>query len=264
MGTAIFPLSSEETRMLEGAGRQAVADVNKLFSKERLQQDAMHDERMRLARDLHDGMLQSLTGAVLQLEAVWHLIETNPQAARERLRDVQQMISQEQRELRVWIESFKPAAPLAAASGGELVAMLEQLRQRVAWQWGLCVEISVEIRRAVPRVLGDEIYRIVQEALTNVGRHAGASIAHVSLKLGLGSGPVHIDVSDDGSGFPYRGRFNLGELMARRIGPNSLRERVASLRGEMVLTSELSGSRLEISLPVSQGSAHPARNRASA
>ena len=58
-----------ESMLVEGAARRALADFSKFFSKERLQQEAVRDERTRLARDLHDGVLQALTGAALQLEA---------------------------------------------------------------------------------------------------------------------------------------------------------------------------------------------------
>ncbi len=58
--------------------------------------------------------------------------------------------------------------------------------------------------------------------------------------------------SRDGSGFPFRGRYDLATLTAKQLGPVSLKERVASLRGELLLTSTLSGSKLEMTLPLDQ------------
>jgi len=253
----------QDDRLIDTPGREVMADVNRFFSRERLEQAAMQGERLRLARELHDGVLQSLSGAGLQLEALSRLIEVSPEAARERLLAIEKLIADEQRGLRVWIEKLGPSAPASTASGADLAAALEKLRERAQWQWALRVELSVDQRGTVSRILGDEIYRIVQEALTNVGRHAHARVAWVSVKLAVGSGPVQIAVVDDGDGFSFRGRYNLTELTDRRIGPKSLRERVASLRGEMILTSELAGARLEISLPTDHDSPRrPMRNLA--
>ena len=114
------------------------------------------------------------------------------------------------------------------------------------------VELSVDSRGTVPRILGDEVYRLVQEALTNAGRHARANMVRVIVRLGANPSPVHITVADDGCGFPFRGRYDLAKLIETQAGPRSLRERVATLRGELVLTSELSGTQIDISLPTDQ------------
>src|SRR5689334_21307369 len=134
----------QDDRVLEGAGRQVMADVNRFFSKERLEQAAMHDERLRLARELHDGVLQSLAGAALQLEAMSRLIDENPGAAHERLRDIEKLIADEQRELRQWIQKLQPTVPPSIATGGDLAAALEKLRQRAEWQWGVRIEMTVD------------------------------------------------------------------------------------------------------------------------
>jgi len=240
---------SHESRVLEDTGRQAMADVNRFFSKERLEQTAMHDERVRLARELHDGVLQSLSAAAPQLGAMSRLIDVDPGAARDRLKDIEKLITEEQRELRHWIRKLQPAMAPSIATGADLAAALEKLRQRAEWQWGVRVELVVDSRGAVPRLLADEIYRIVQEALTNAGRHARASRIRVVVKLGIGGAPVRIGVADDGCGFALRGRYDLAQMMEKQIGPRSLRDRVATLRGGFVLSSGLSGSQLDISLP---------------
>src|SRR5437868_2516010 len=104
----VFPLHDD--RMLEGVARQVVTDINHFFSKERLERAAKQDERVRLARELHDGVLQALTGATLQLEALSRLIDENPNAARNRLQVIERLIMEEQQELRTWIQKLKPAS----------------------------------------------------------------------------------------------------------------------------------------------------------
>src|SRR6266487_3308089 len=106
MNTKKTPLFFQEDRILEGGDRQVMADVNRFFSKERLEQAAMQDERVRLARELHDGVLQSLAGAALQLEAMSRLIEVDPDEARARIKEIEKLIAEEQRELRHWIRKL--------------------------------------------------------------------------------------------------------------------------------------------------------------
>jgi signal transduction histidine kinase len=239
-----------ESMLVEGAARRVLADVNKFFSKERLQLEAIRDERTRLARDLHDGVLQALTGAALQLEAASGLIATDPDVARARVQAVGDLIATEQRELRLLIQRLKPAAAPSLASVAELGAALEQLRDRIGQQWPLRIQLVISGRGGIPRALGDNVYSIVQEGLANIARHAHAQVARVA--VGILFDKVCITVSDDGCGFPIHGRYDLAALIARELGPVSLRERVAALRGDLTLTSSAAGSSLEITLPLGQ------------
>jgi signal transduction histidine kinase len=241
------PLSPQDDLLLDGVARQ-VADVNRLFSKERLQRATAQDERQRLARELHDGVLQSLTGAALQLETLSRLIDKDPGAARQRLRAIEKLISEEQRELRTWIRALKPTSLESMASAATLGGALEALCRRIERQWSVRVELTVAGPGAVPRALGDEIYRIVQEALNNVGKHAGAKVARVYVAILFDR--VCIAVTDDGRGFLFHGRYDLAALTAQQRGPSSLKERVFSLGGTFVLTSTPSGSHLEFVLPL--------------
>jgi len=100
----------------------------------------------------------------------------------------------------------------------------------------------------ITTALGEEVYRLVQQAISNVVRRARAAIAHITVEVR--SETVHMIVSDDGCGFPFRGRLDLAALMARHLGPASLKERISALRGELVVTSTLSGSHLDIRLPL--------------
>jgi signal transduction histidine kinase len=211
----------QEDIVLDGLAKRVVADVNHFFSKERLERAAVLDERERLARELHDGLLQSL-------------------------------ITEQQRELRAWIESRLHAAPVAMAAASDISAALGKVCRRAEWQWGLRVELTIEPKAAIPRDLGDAVYRIVQEGLTNVGRHARAGCA--SVRIVTSTDHACLTLSDDGGGFPFRGRYDLATLNDRNLGPRSIRQRVIALQGEFVLTSALSGSRLEIRLPFARQS----------
>ena len=233
-----------------GSTRQVMADISRFFSKSKVQHEAVEDERMRLARDLHDGVLQTLTGVTLQLEATSRLIATDPDGARARLAAIGDLITTEQRELRTFIERLKLVAGASLATSAELATALEKLRERTERLGGVRVALNVDGRGGVPRSMGDEIFRIVQEALTNVTRHAHAQTVRVKVSVGIER--VCIAVNDDGVGFPFKGTYDLASLAARNRGPVSLRGRVAALRGDLVLTSSESGSSLDISVPNDQ------------
>jgi signal transduction histidine kinase len=233
---------------LDGAASKVVGDIHRFFSRERLERAAMQDERTRLAHELHDGLLQSLTGIALQLQTVAGLLDSKPEAASQRLGDVQALIAAEQRELRRWVEHLLDRTPVVGAGENDLVIALAQLCGRAEWHWGVRCELTADLPRSLPATLGDHIYRVVQEGLNNIGRHARAQVAHVN--LGLKPDRVEIGISDDGVGFPFRGEYDLAALTARRLGPRSLKERISGLNGTFVLSSSLSGSHLRISLPL--------------
>ncbi len=238
----------QDDRMLEGIARQLTADFNQHYLKERLKHAALADDRVRLARELHDGVLQSLTAAALQLEALSRIVEKNPEGVSQRLRDIEEMISEEQRDLRSWIESLKPTQRTSMASNADLVAAIEKLCRRAGTQWGLRIDLVAGDHGSVPRSLADEIYRLVQEALSNMARHAHAQTGRVEMVV-LDT-RVRIVVSDDGCGFPFHGRYDLAALIRYELGPVSLMGRIRALHGDLVLTSRPSGSRLEVTLPL--------------
>ena len=248
--------------MLEGVARRVVGDINRYFSKDRLERAATQDERLRLARELHDGLLQSLAGIALQLETVSRLLDSDLETARNRLQEIATLIAVEQRELRAWIANLSPAAPEAMASADDFAAALQKLCRRAESQWGVRCELIIGPVASIARALGDHVYRIVQESLNNVGRHTRAKVARVELQVRPDR--VEITVTDDGVGFSFGGRYDLAQLTALGIGPRSLKERIASLHGGLVLTSSPSGSLLEITLPLQRYAwPHPIRNQAS-
>jgi signal transduction histidine kinase len=230
--------------------RQTASKLDHFYLLNQLQQAAVVEERVRLARDLHDGLLQSLTGAALQLQTVHRMMEREPQAARERLADIQQAISVEQRNLRSRIRQLKLLSPeLPEKPDGDLPGRLRELAERISHQWGPRVELDLKPDgTAVPSDLINEVYFIITEALFNAGRHAHAS--SVRVELTADSHELHIMVADNGCGFPFRGRYDHATLIARNIGPATLKERIASLQGTLTIESTQNGARLDITIPL--------------
>jgi signal transduction histidine kinase len=210
--------------------------------------DAAAAERTRVARDLHDGLLQSFTGIVLQLETVHATLGEDPDAARRMLTEVQAAMMADQRDLRAYVEQLQPRR-----RRGEMIfdfyARLDEMRRRFASQWGLRVTINADqLEPFVSQFLGQETFRIVQEAVTNSAKHGRA--AHVDVNLRTSEGTLFIDVADDGVGLPLRGRLTLSDIRERGIGPAMLAERIASLNGDLVVDSGENGLRLGIIVPL--------------
>ncbi len=231
--------------------REVVARMEQFHFLQRLQQAAAAEERIRLARDLHDGLLQPLAGAALQTEIVRRLLDQDPQAARERLLDLQRQLVAEQRDLRFLIQKLKPAPLSLSETDFNLAARLHELGVQIERQWGLCVALHLEpLVAEIPAALVHDLYLIVHEALINAARHAHATTVHITL-----SGEdkqVHLTVADNGRGFPFGGRFDLATLTALDIGPVVLKERIASLGGSLILVSTGAGAYLQITLPLTR------------
>lgn len=229
--------------------RTVTAALDRFYLSERVKEAAADEERVRMARDLHDGVLQSMTGFGLRLAAIRGRLPEDPAGARSALDELQSLLALEQRDLRFFIQELHAPGPREA--GGELRQRLEDLADRIESEWGLQVELELapEIGGIGGR-LGREVYHLVREGLVNAARHAGADRVRVALASD-GDSRLSIIVADDGNGFPFRGRFDAAELAAARQGPRSLRERIAALGGSLVLDSRTTGSCLEIVLPAS-------------
>ena len=215
----------------------------------RTKKAAADEERMRLARDLHDGVLQTLTGTALQLQTAERLLDRDAVQARAVLSAVQHTIADEQRDLRFFIQELKPGQIGVLDEVGSLAPALLELGRRLESVWGVRLRLpEASPRLPASELLPPEIYRIVQEAAVNAARHGQAT--EVTVSFGVEDGRLAIAIADNGHGFPFRGRVDHAALAAARRGPRNLRERVVALRGTMDIESDATGSRLYIRLPV--------------
>lgn len=230
---------------------QVGARLDHAYLQQRLKRAAVMEERIRFARDLHDGLLQSLTGTALRLQAVHGLLRREPEAALDQLAEIQRIIAAEQRSLRSYIRELRPAALLASRADTGLATAIRGVAERVERQWGLRVHLRVNgAAGAEAASLVPEICHLVHEALVNAARHGAASAARVLIEER--DAQVVIAVADNGRGFPFRGRYDLRALDAMGAGPRSLKERVTALGGTLELESTEEGARLEISLPLAE------------
>jgi signal transduction histidine kinase len=244
-------MTLDDLALGEIVARQVAADMEQFYLSQRLQQTAAMAERVRLARDLHDGLLQSLSGATLRLETVHRLLAQDQQEVREHVQDIQRLLVAEQRDLRFFVRELRPALVIPAEPGESLATRLQELRERIQRQWGLHVDVCLQrLGAELPESLAYDMYHMAHEALINVARHARASTVRV--ELGVQDEQVHLSVVDNGRGFPFHGHYDLPTLMKMNLGPRTLRERTASLGGSLVIDSNASGVHLEITVPLTQ------------
>lgn len=242
-------MTSDDLLLAEAVAGMAAARLDSVYLTRSLAESVATEERIRLARDLHDGVLQSLTGVGLRLEGVRRLIEEDVGEAAEQVEELQHLLALEQRDLRFFIEELKPRPVTSTGEAAGLTRQVSELVQRLELEWGLRVELATEdVGDEIPAGLEREIYHIVREAMVNAVRHGEASQVRVEIRTR--GDRVTIAVSDNGSGFPFEGSYSHAELVRRNLGPRNLRERVSALNGTVALDTSRSGVRLEVLLPL--------------
>ena len=245
-------LTEDDLEVAHVVGRLIADSMDQLLLMRQRDDAAAITERAHLAGDLHDGVLQSLTAVGFQLESVLRRLETDPPGARKELDELGHLLAEEHRDLRFFIRKLRPAMLGVLSSAGELELRLGELAKGLKDVWNL--PITLEIAEQLPDMQASmryEIYRLVQEALVNVARHAEATEARVV--LGGGYREVRLEVADNGHGFlGFRGCYDHSALKALHLGPASLRERVSALGGTLNIDSTASGARLEIRLPLAR------------
>lgn len=233
----------------EVVARLAAVRLDSFYVLQQLSDNAALKERVRLARDLHDSLLQSQAGAAMQLMAARRMLDRDPTAAKNSLAAVQHQLERSELEMRALIRSLRPALQ-APTHDRSLPERLQELQDRLAREWNITVEVSFDpVANGVATPLSEQVYRLVQEGIVNAARHAKPSVVHVEVSRAV-PGTLTVRIADDGNGFPFRGSYDLATLGAMNQGPLTLRERVAELNGDLLLTSTTAGSELLITLPI--------------
>lgn len=236
----------EDLALGEIVANLIAARIDQFFLLKSAQQVAVHEERIRLARDLHDGILQSLTGTAMKLKGAQEALPDEPAFAQKSLEQALSVIEADQRELRSLIRQLRPR--IGEADQLILSNRLKYLRERLERQWGLGADVKID-----PAVLtltdpvASDIFSVVNEAVANAAKHAQAS--RVQVAIGMEEGIVRVRVADDGKGFPFHGRYDLKELVAMKRGPVTLKERIVALRGDLIVDSTEHGATIEMSIP---------------
>ncbi len=222
--------------------------LDHFYLNQRLQEAVATEERIRLARDLHDGVLQSLTGIGLRLAAVRGLLDEDPRTARVAVETLQELIVREQRDLRFFIKELKPPPLNRGGEASSLAGSVAELVRRTELEWGLRAELRLQgLEEPIPEPLARDLYHVVREALVNAVRHGEASAVRVQIARSRDA--LSIIVADNGRGFPFQGHYAHADLLGANLGPRTLLERIVSLQGTLAVESSPSGARLDIAIP---------------
>jgi two-component system nitrate/nitrite sensor histidine kinase NarX len=202
---------------------------------EQAQELATLKERQRLAHDLHDAVSQSLFSASLSAEVLPRLWERHPEEGRRCLMELHRLTRSALAEMRTLLLELRPTA-LAETALGDL---LNQLAEAVASRAMLEVTLAVEIYHPLPPEVQVVLYRIAQEALNNVAKHAGAT--HVEVKLRSVTFPasreepksgVELRIGDDGQGFDF------DHVPPVSMGLSIMRERAETIGATLTIESQ--------------------------
>lgn len=204
---------------------------------------AVADERQVIAGELHDGVAQSLAYLNLQVARVMDLLDRgSTDGAGRELAAVREGIQSAYDDVRQLLADFRIAPASAGAFGDTLAKQAAAFSQRT----GIRVHLSGE-EHASALSFGQqaEIFRILQEALANVRKHAGASSVRITWERG--DGQCVVRVTDDGVGFdPSR----LADLGGGHVGTTMIRERAARLHGRLTIDSHPGrGTTVTVSVP---------------
>lgn len=194
---------------------------------------ALGDERLRLRRDLHDGLGPLLSGLAFTTDAASNLVQRDPDAAMALLADVRRQAETALDDVRRLVYGMRPPAL-------DELGLLDALRQATA-ELPLEVRVCGDAPRGLPAAVEVAAYRIAVEAVTNAARHATAR--HAEVRLETNADLLHVEVTDDG-----------GPALAWQtgVGLASMRERAAEVGGRLQAGPALAGGRVVAELPLPQ------------
>lgn len=218
--------SSRETILARTVADTLAAVVENQRLHQRETRQAAEDERQRLARDLHDAVTQSIYSASLIAEALPAVWEREPSEGLENLVKLRRLVRAALAEMRTLLFELRPKALEAAPLG----TLLERLGDSLSGQVQMSVEVDVSDEPDLPTEVKIALYRVAQEAFSNIAKHARA--AHVSASLDTGDREVTLTVRDDGCGFDPEA------VAHERMGLRIMRERLDRIGASLQVRGE--------------------------
>jgi signal transduction histidine kinase len=200
-----------------------VVENARLFAQAR--DKAALEERQRLARELHDSVSQALYGITLGTKTARALLERNPEQVADSLEYVLSLATAGQAEMRALIFELRPESLKKEG----LVAALEKQANALKARHGIDVVATLCNEPEAPLEVKEAVYRIAQEALHNIVKHARAG--NVEIKMQCTPEQITLEITDNGVGFEARGDF------PGHLGLRSMRERALHLGGVLEVDS---------------------------
>lgn len=219
--------SEDDQRLFMALAQRAALAIENARLYERAQYAAAVEERTRLARELHDAVTQTLFSATLIADVLPRLWLRNPEQGQQRLADLRELTRGALAEMRTLLLELRPAS-LTEMSLDDL---LRQLTDAIVGRARLPIEIEVVGRQRVPAEVQVAFYRIAQESLNNIVKHAAAT--QVAIRLVYAPEAITLSIKDNGRG------FDVDNLSVNSLGLGIMRERAAKIGANLTITSQI-------------------------
>jgi len=234
-------LEIAQRRTVEKALKLSEHHQSRLLEESRLMQDqlqllsrqllsAQEEERKRISRELHDVIAQTLTGISVRLATLQKEAALDPKSMESSIARAQQLVEKSALIVHQFARELRPTMLDDLGLIPTLLSIMKEFKEETG------IQASLSAFAAIEQVSGDKrivFYRVTQEALTNVARHAEASRVAVSIhKL---NGAIFLTVKDNGKGFPAERVFHAGRN--KRLGLRGMRERLEMVGGTFTIES---------------------------
>jgi signal transduction histidine kinase len=232
--------STERKRLIEQLeqAQSSLAEVE--------HQAGVLQERQRMAQEIHDTLAQSFTSIVMQLEAADQVLSQSETDGRNRIQRARETARAGLAEARRLVQALRPSQ----LENASLTEALARTTRRIMQETDLKIDFTVT---GIPSPLHPDVeitlLRALQEGLTNIQKHAGAS--QVSVTLSYMEDQIALDIQDDGSGFDPEVVLRTTDVRQGGFGLKVMRSRVEQLGGEVILESSLgNGTTLAVQIPL--------------
>jgi len=242
INSADRPFSREQVEFLSVLSAFAAAAIENAQLAEQSRYVLLASERDRIAREMHDGVVQSLFSISLGLELCKKQVFRDPTAVSTRLEELQEQLNMAMTELRRFIYDLRPMKLTELGLVGAVEFWVQEITQ------GRPVRGRVIVHGEVPRLTPSEeacLYRVTKEAVSNIVRHANAGSFEVAMSFSEGRAAVSIE--DDGGGFDAEWALAGG---TQGLGLKGIRDRLAREQGTFNIASGESGTRVSVEIPI--------------
>ena len=218
--------SNEQVQLAMTFAEQVSLAIENARLREQVEQAAAVQERNRLARDLHDAVSQTLFSASLIAEAIPKLWDKNPKAGRQKLEELRILTRGALSEMRTLLLELRPASLLEMDIGD----LLRHLTTAFTGRNRIPVDLTLDGQVDPPSVVKETFYRVAQEALNNIGKHAGAT--YVTVLLHRTEESVNLVIQDNGCGFDPK------EVSPENLGLGIMHERAEAVSAWLQIQSQ--------------------------
>lgn len=239
-------ISIEEENVLKLVANQAAVGLGTtLMCIDRARNLAIEQERNRFAREIHDTVAQSLFGMNYSLEGIIGMLGEDLPKVREELIEVQKMATQSREEIRHSIFNMWPSQLSLESFVSDLTLYAKQFCRPRDFE---VVFDTIGDFDNVPQGIRRSLYRITQEAVTNITQHSGVSSAEIEVKIL--EDEIHLQIKDEGQGFDPDLVMNRA-YNRESFGLHGIKERVEAINGAFKIESHMGkGTRLEVNIPL--------------